>query len=284
MYLGLWVTAPTVGQHNFTREIEFYQHLYTQQLTDDASLHLQNLLNTSTLLPSQRDSVYFYLGYLYYEQQNIGRALHYFNNVQSKNHPFYSQTQFTKSFLYSYDGNFSAADSTLQNLQTNQALHTDLQYFQRAVNALLARKYAAFDSLSENLSGKFYVFTKPLENLQLARTDLANFRRKSTAVAGTLSAIVPGSGKIYAGKLGEGIASLLQCTFLGLQSLEAWNRKPTLRNNPRFWVYGGLFSAFYIGNIWGTVLSVHIRRKEFYDTIDRSIHVDMHIPLRTIFR
>jgi hypothetical protein len=54
-------------------------------------------------------------------------------------------------------------------------------------------------------------------------------------------------------------------------------------SSPRFIIYGSLFSLFYIGNIWGSALSVKIKRQEFNEKIDEQILFDMHIPLRTLF-
>jgi TM2 domain-containing membrane protein YozV len=96
-----------------------------------------------------------------------------------------------------------------------------------------------------------------------------------------LSAVVPGAGKVYAGQLGQGVAIFLQNTIFALQAYEGY-RKDGPRS-ARFLIYGGLFTVFYIGNVWGSVLSVQIKRQEMYDKINNQIVFDMHIPLRTIF-
>lgn len=284
LLLSLSQTLFAQSEWSFAKEIKFYKHLNSQKLYKDAETHLLQLSQKNRFTASQSDSIQFYLGYLYYETQKTKKAISPFSLLQNPNHPLFEKAHFTEAFVRSYNGDFFESDSVLLSLNPQKEVLQELKTFQLAVNSLLARDYSRFDSLENKLTGKFYSFKKPLDNLIIARADLGNFKKKSTFLAGGMSTIIPGSGKMYAGKLGEGIASLLQCTFLGLQTLEAWNKKPTLKNNPRLWAYGGLFSVFYVGNIWGSVLSVHIRRKEFYDTIDNSIYVDMHIPLRTIFR
>jgi TM2 domain-containing membrane protein YozV len=96
-----------------------------------------------------------------------------------------------------------------------------------------------------------------------------------------MSAIIPGSGKIYAGQLGQGIAAFLQNAIFGLQAYEGLQKDGI--KSPRFIIYGGLFTLFYIGNVWGSALSVQIKRREFNEKVDEQIIFDMHIPLRTIF-
>ena len=76
---------------------------------------------------------------------------------------------------------------------------------------------------------------------------------KSPALAGTLSAILPGSGQLYAGRYREaGLALLLNAAFLagGLQAIDTGNE-----------VLGGILLFFeagwYGGNIYNAMNSVH---------------------------
>ena len=107
------------------------------------------------------------------------------------------------------------------------------------------------------------------------------FRPKSPWVAGIMSVVIPGSGKIYAGKTGQGIITFIQNLALGLQAYEAYRRDGW--KSPRFLVYGGLFTFFYVGNIWGSALTVHVRRQEFNDKVNEQILFNMQIPIRTVF-
>ena len=76
--------------------------------------------------------------------------------------------------------------------------------------------------------------------------------RDSPWVAGMMSVVIPGSGKIYAGKTGQGIITFIQNVALGVQAYEAYRRDGW--KSPRFLIYGGLFSFFYVGNVWGCLL------------------------------
>ncbi len=51
----------------------------------------------------------------------------------------------------------------------------------------------------------------------------------------------------------------------------------------RFIAFGSLFSVFYIANIWGSVLAVKIKQKEYYRAYDNQILFDLHIPLRNLY-
>jgi hypothetical protein len=92
---------------------------------------------------------------------------------------------------------------------------------------------------------------------------------------------VPGLGKIYSGKKKQGIAAFLPVMSLALLTYEAYRMDGV--KSARFIGFGALFGVFYIGNIWGSTLSVKIKQNEFNREYDNKILFDMHIPLRNLF-
>lgn len=77
---------------------------------------------------------------------------------------------------------------------------------------------------------------------------------KSPALAGTLSAIIPGSGKIYVGEWGDGITSLLATGLLAFLAYDNFHADHTTRA----WIFTGLGAFFYAGNIYGSIASAQI--------------------------
>lgn len=77
---------------------------------------------------------------------------------------------------------------------------------------------------------------------------------KSPALAGTLSAIIPGSGKIYVGEWGDGITSLLATGLLAFLAYDNFRADHTTRA----WIFTGLGAFFYAGNIYGSIASAQI--------------------------
>lgn len=73
---------------------------------------------------------------------------------------------------------------------------------------------------------------------------------KNPALAMTLSAIVPGSGKIYAGKWKDGLFSLLFVASNGYASYRGFAQNGI--RSPYGWVFGSLGMGFYLGNIHGS--------------------------------
>jgi len=117
--------------------------------------------------------------------------------------------------------------------------------------------------------------------MQVYYDRLSSFKHRSPVLAGFYSALLPGAGKWYAGKKKQAIAAFLPIISLAAITYESY-RKDGVKS-ARFIGFGTLFSIFYIGDIWGSTLSVKIRRNEFYKEYDNKILFDMHIPLRNFF-
>lgn len=77
---------------------------------------------------------------------------------------------------------------------------------------------------------------------------------KSPAMAGILSTIIPGSGKIYVGEWGDGITALVVTSLFAFLAYDNFKADHTTRA----WIFTGLGAFFYGGNIYGTVASAQI--------------------------
>jgi len=77
---------------------------------------------------------------------------------------------------------------------------------------------------------------------------------KSPSLAGILSAIIPGSGKMYVGEWGDGITTLLTTSLFAFLAYDNFRADHTTRA----WIFTGLGAFFYAGNIYGSVASAQI--------------------------
>gem|GEM_PF-1373196 len=104
-----------------------------------------------------------------------------------------------------------------------------------------------------------------------------DIKPKSPFIAGAMSAVIPGSGKIYAGDLSSGLSTLLIVGALGAMTAEAWAKLGI-----RDWRTIGLasvFGVFYIGNIYGSALSVSVIRNTYADAQKASLLFGIRLPL-----
>lgn len=90
---------------------------------------------------------------------------------------------------------------------------------------------------------------------------------KNPVTASLLSAIIPGAGKIYAGRAGDGITAFLTTSLLAFLSYNNFDKG----HHTRGWIFAGLASFFYAGNIYGSAAAVHIYNAELRYTFESDL-------------
>jgi hypothetical protein len=262
-------------------EHNFVQHLLAHKMYDEALLVLSEKLANSTDIET-RDSMNFFLGKTYYDLQQLPPSIQHLDAVSMALPALYNEARFFSAFNESYLKKPNIARQKLLTFFPTEMRWQQLKNFELAGIFLLEGNLTGFDSLQRNFSNEWPVVQQQQKNLTEHRNYLKGLKSKSSLLAGALSAVVPGAGKFYAGRKGNGIYTLLITALLGAQTYEGY-RKDGLKS-ARFIIYGSLFTSFYIGNIWGSALSVNVVRNERKDAIHHQVLFDMHIPLRTLFQ
>ena len=91
----------------------------------------------------------------------------------------------------------------------------------------------------------------------------AHLSTRSPFLAGTLSTIVPGAGRLYTGRLGDALTSLFTVGFTGWQAYDGFRRDGI--SSVKGWTLGTLCGIFYVGNIYGSVVSAHVYNRHVTD-------------------
>ena len=267
--------------YNFHENITFADYLIANNLTDDGLVLLKNMKSQYDFSSSQKDTIHYYLATIYYHLGQFDSASYYYDKVNSNNAYAMKSKFFQVNSCLKMDSISLAAENLLK-INTTDTLTNELLQFQLSGVALLQRNVASFDSYSKNYTFSNTNLLNEEKNLLDYSNKIKCFKNKSPFVAGTLSALIPGLGKVYAGKPKQGITSFLPIAILGLQTYEAYNKAGV--KSARFIIFGSLFSVFYIGNIWGSALSVHIVNQEINNEINRQILFNLDIPLQRILR
>lgn len=92
---------------------------------------------------------------------------------------------------------------------------------------------------------------------------------KSLTTAAILSTLIPGSGKIYTGEIGDGITSLIATvltTYLAISNFKADHQF-------RGWLFSGLAAFFYAGNIYGSAASAQIYNARIQFNFDKEVRL-----------
>lgn len=293
--LGLSASAQDTT-FSLSRDYAFANHLANQGNHNDA-IYVLNKAHKPGLSQAQKDSIDYLIGFYHYEVKQLDMSLQHFAKV-TETSSFYVKSRFLGAFDYAFTNRPKEATAFLDasKLPVNDDKLAQLKNFELAGLALLRRDYDEFDTLASQFTEDHYAFAKEQENLLKLREKLNTMKRKSPFLGGLMSAIIPGSGKMYAGKWGEGMGALSIVAALGLATWESTVKDK--RNNiliregildekegisTQTYIFGTLFTIFYIGNIYGSVFTVKIKHNEQMQDVNNQILFDLHIPLRTIF-
>ncbi|MFY0685931.1 MAG: hypothetical protein JXQ90_02135 [Cyclobacteriaceae bacterium] len=139
------------------------------------------------------------------------------------------------------------------------------------------------DFLSESIlatEGKWAELTMNV-NSQSEIVQLANAyvgeKRKSPVLAGMLSGLIPGLGKVYSKRAKDGLFSLLMTVSAGWQSYRGFSKNGV--RSAVGWGFGVMATAFYAGNVYGGVKSARV----FNDQIDEEYNEKLRAHIAAVY-
>ncbi len=273
-------------------EVRFIRHLMNQSFWDDAlfaiidfeSRHAGRIAGNAGL----RDTLNFWAGWSAYNREMLPFSISRLEQV-TEQHPSHKQAAFYTFYLRTYLASTAGRRDELKTVAGElgaagfgQDIHSELQSLQLAGMQLLLRDFHGFYRHAESFSGTYFAMASQQEQLLLYARELERADRKSPFAAAVMSAVIPGSGKYYAGRRGSAVSSFLQVSVFGAIFAESLHHAGT--RHARTWVSGSVFSLFYLANIRGSAVAVRISKEEIYEEMDQRILFDLHIPLRAVFR
>ena len=269
------------SSHPFSEELvlKFADFLFDQKEYQRAILEYNRYL---FLGGRNQNAVIFKTGRCYLAAKDFNKALEVFDRL-SRSFPTDSlglKAQLYKVLAYfnlgEYQKSLNLADQLLDQsgaypyyrtriFQLQTADHLALHEWTLAENSLsqisldtcCAKIGLAYSGLTEK--GKHMRFHKPL-------------------CAAMLSGMIPGLGKIYAGRATDGVFSLMLVSLCAWQSYDGFSKSDI--HSRKGWLWGSLGGIFYFGNIYGSYIAVKINnqelRNEFLCQLQVLLNNDFH--------
>lgn len=226
----------------FQEENSFLIHLDSLKAFKEKIAYLEQLKENQYL--QNNDTLKLELGHTYFSNNKFDKALISFSSIKG----FNENDNFKKEFGFCF----------LKEKLFDQYLERASHWTESDDSILIIQKLSAA-VLANPEDEKVRLNLRSLIPIQVPEKDL---KKKSPLLAGIYSAIIPGTGKLYCKKKHQFFTALLTNAAFGYQALEAGRKDGT--NSPRFIISGILFSFFYIGNIWGSVLEANNYHLEQY--------------------
>ncbi len=255
-----------------TSDFAFTEYLIDNGLKKDASA----LLSRGTYFAS--DTLTFLRGWTDYQLKKLEPALEQLRAVPAGS-AFAQKAFFYGNAISAHLGDYSTPAALLADYDGQ---YQELKSVQLAGLALLQGDPAAYRDAACAFGYRDFALVdaeKQLDEIYASRYERP---AKSPLLAAAASALVPGLGKVYAGRVGEGVEAFLLTGISGAITAEHW-----VKDGPRDWktiVAGAFTAALYIGTVYGSYVSVSIYNNNLRDVQDTAVLYNIHIPLRTVFR
>ena len=268
-------------QKYFSQEniLKFANYLYEDEDYIRAIHEYKRYLSIFSSKPPDCDQIYYKIALCYKSLNQEEYALRYFEKIlkefpESKlNSEAVLQMGYTHFCLGNYDTSnkflsfFDNKFNKFDNIKEKSILLMSGNY-------LMQFQYSKVYSLLEeySLSG-----IKSIDMMKSLAIKGENISYKNPIIAGFLSALVPGLGKVYVKRHWDGFISFIT---IGLSAWQAYSgfRKDGNRSF-RGWLFSSLTAFFYAGNIYGSASSAKI----YNETLNNSFRNDVSITIKINF-
>lgn len=96
---------------------------------------------------------------------------------------------------------------------------------------------------------------------------------RSPFFAGLLSTVVPGAGRLYTGRLADALNTLFTVGLTGWQAYDGFRRDGLA--SVKGWTLGTLCGVFYVGNIYGSVISARVYNRHVTDEFLATLFIEL---------
>ena len=195
------------------------------------------------------DSLRYFTGYAYRKINLYDKSNAFMMKVQSGSDIINTKAALLMSANYFNAAKYQLSQNTIKPINSS-TLSSDLRY---EINRLRIANYLVQNDLNKvNMDADKVTYSDSIRFSNIV-DDIKSSKHKSELLAGALSAIVPGSGKVYTDRSLDGLYSFLLIAFTGWRTYEGYNAKGFESVN--FWLFGTMGTYFYLGNVYGSVVS-----------------------------
>lgn len=262
------------GSSYISEDYAFVQHLVDNKLyTDLSTLFSLPLYHSSDTL--------FYLGAnAHYQSRRLYDAIELYDSVPSSS-VFYSPSLFYSTALKAWTGQYDAASKRLRSYNGE---YKDVQMLQSVGIAALQRDFDSYDAMlsAPTFSSTSVSVTDAYNEIITSAESIRGFKPKSPMLSAAASALIPGLGKCYSGRIGEGVASFLTVGSFAAITAENWYKCGA--SDWKTILFGTITAFTYAANIYGSYISASLYNIETVNGYETNILVSLILPLHSVFR
>lgn len=260
--------ASVHGTRFISEDVAFVEHLLAQGRSSDASLYL----HATGFYPS--DTLSFLKSLSSYDMRDFPAAAGECQQIGASS-PYAGGAALLGAVSYAGIGDY---DSALKLAADYTGTDTELKDFTLASLYLLDGDKQGYEIQRNTFTYSDFTLLEGERALDKIYSERYESKRKSPILAAAASALVPGLGKVYAGRLDEGVAAFMTVGLLGAFTANCWAKDGL--SDWKTIAFGSLTSLFYLGNIYGSYFSVGIYNNMLSNVQNATILFNLHIPVR----
>ncbi len=273
IFLAIRVCAQNMDFHEYytpTNTIKFANYLYENQDYQFAISEYERYLYLckKESLICDVDSITFKIGMCYQYTKKYQNALDKFGAIHKSNDWVYNNALLQTGYIYYQLNQYEKSITYLEQIdKSNVRVEKELLI---AANYMIEKKWIKAQMHLHQLDDIKHFFINDFKQLQQIGPNLT---MKNPVTAGILSAFLPGLGKLYAGRNIDGISTLLLVGVLSWQSFSSFSDDGS--HSVKGWLFGSLGTVFYLGNIYGSAVTVKVQNIEINNQFDHRIRVSV---------
>ena len=252
----LFFACAAFAQNNLPYSPEFYNYLKQQQLYSEQLTYL-NTVQAPCDNVLCADTFFLSKALCLYALDDTGKCAGAVDSIKTLSSFLNGELQENYFSLLFALKKFPALKKNLPLADTNLTFNRQSKIFLQ----ILCREKITATSRDSALLNEY-----PLQGM-LSRYN--HQKRKSPMVAGLLSAVIPGSGKLYAGYKYQAISAFTTNVFFGAQMAEAIIKSGF--KSVHFAYACSIFSLYYVGNIVGSVMATKKKKRDQLNQLDDEI-------------
>jgi len=204
------------------------------------------------------DQAWYRIGLSYRATGQIDKALNVFNRILKKQpdsqlaSTIYYQVAYSYFLANEYEKAIKFLTQT-NDPQSRQLIGINLLMLKRWDSALDLFNQLESESPPANVRESNAVYQK-------LAVEGKHLPRKSPILAGCLSAVIPGTGKIYNGRVADAVNAMITIGLSGWLAYDGFHQNGV--DSVKGWTFGAAASVFYLGNVYGSVIASQIHNQQ----------------------
>ena len=273
----VWADSLQVDYYLPANILRFADHLYDDgDYVRAAGEYLRYLFYS----PEKADSITYKIGLCYRLGGGISNAIEFFQKIPDEHtqSSLLPSAHYEIAYSYYLMEKYKLSVSHVNGNINNIKKATDRLRLKRLVGFCYLKEKrwsdaaSVFDSLAKVASDD-----ESRESLLKSKRyaeEGKNLSRKSSIMAGVLSAVFPGMGKVYCKRYKEALSSFIVIGINGWQAYDGFHEKG--RNSTKGWIFATVGGIFYLGNIYGSTVAAHIYNQQLEKNLLAKIEVEIN--------